>query len=213
MFLSLPIVDVVLPLSSKQLAFFDYGLKYVPPCQSRFSRRSIDEIIEQEYKKLQQRISDNLFNYCMKSSDQRAIEHFASLKQLLQRLYTTSLSRRVAARAQFNHNMVKSIQRRLKQSNIIVRSTDKSKVFYFTSTSDFERKAHQYMTRTNAYQEITSGRCPLADDLNTVTTLLDSLFKNGRITKDQLKQMQPNIHKLELAHLYFIPKTHKVAKE
>ena len=77
----------------------------------------------------------------------------------------------MAARAQYNHNMVKFIKRRLQQSNIIVRPTDKSKVFYFTSTSDFERKAHEYMTRTNAYQEITSGRCPLADDLNTATTL------------------------------------------
>ena len=93
MFLSLPIVDVVLPLSSEQLAFFDYGLKYVPPCQSRFSRRPIDEIIEQEYKKLKQRISDNLFNYCMTASDQRAIDHFASMKQLTSTtLYYTIIS-------------------------------------------------------------------------------------------------------------------------
>ena len=52
MFLSLPIIDVHLPLSTEQLAFLDYGLKYVPPCQSRFSRHSMNEIIEQEYTKL-----------------------------------------------------------------------------------------------------------------------------------------------------------------
>ena len=211
-FLSLPIIDVHLPLSAEQLAFLDYGLKYVPPCQSRFSRHSINEIIEQEYTKLHKQISDNLFNYCITASDQRAIDHFVSMKQLLQQLYTTPLPPRIAARAQYNHWMVKSIQYRLQQSNIIVRPTDKSKVFYFTSKNDFERKAHEYMIRTNAYEEITSGKCPLADDLQAVTSLLDSLLKNGRITRSQYKQMQPNIHKLELAHLYFIPKAHKVEK-
>ena len=155
MFLSLPIVDAVLPLSLEQLAFFDCGLKYVPLCQSRFSRQPIDEVIKQKYKKLKQRIADNIFNYCMSASDQRAIDHFASMKQLLQRLYTAPLSSKVTARAQCNHNMVKSIKRRLQQSNIIVRPTDKSQVFYFTSASDFERKAHEYVTRTNV--------CPVVD--------------------------------------------------
>ena len=212
MFLSLPIIDVPSPLSAEQLVFLDYGLKYVPPCRSRFSRQSITEIIEQEYKKLHKRISDNLYNYCITSSDQRAVDHFASMKQLLQQLYTTPLPSRIAARAQYNHRMVKSIQYRLQQSDIIVRPTDKSKVFYFTSKNDFERKAHEYMMRTNAYEQITSSKCPLADDLQAVTTLLDSLLKNGRITRSQYKQMQPNIHQLELAHLYFIPKAHKATK-
>ena len=68
------------------------------------------------------------------------------------------------------------------------------------------------MIQTNAYEEITSGICPLVDDLQRVTSLLESLAKNGRITRSQYKQMQPDIHKLELAHLYFIPKAHKVKK-
>ena len=130
MFLSLPMIDVPLPLSAEQLAFLDYGLKYGPPCQSRSGRHSINEIIEQEYKKLHKRISDNLYNYYITSSDQRAIDHFAALKELLQQLYTTPLSPRIAARAHDTHRMVKSIQHRLQQSNIIVRPTDKSKVFY-----------------------------------------------------------------------------------
>jgi len=213
MFLSLPIVDVTLPLSSQQKAFFDYGLKYVPPCQSRFHHRSIEKIIEREYKRLHERITKNLGEYCTTASDQRAIEHFASLQQLLQRLYTTPLSKKLFVRAQYNDRMVKSIRHRLKKSNVIVRPTDKSKVFYFADANDFERKVMEYMTKTNAYQEISSGRCPLADDLNAVTTLLDGLHKNKRISKDQLKDMQPDIHKLELAHLYFIPKAHKVGKE
>ena len=57
MFLSLPMIDVPLPLSAEQLAFLDYGLKYGPPCQSRSGRHSINEIIEQEYTKLHKQIS------------------------------------------------------------------------------------------------------------------------------------------------------------
>ena len=109
--------------------------------------------------------------------------------------------------------MVKSIKHRLQQANIIVRPTDKSKVFYFTSKIDFERKAHEYMTRTNAYEEVTGGKSPLNDDLQAVTKLLDLLLKSDRITRDQHKQMEPDIHKLELAHLYFIPKAHKVTQK
>ncbi|CAF1464363.1 unnamed protein product [Rotaria sordida] len=65
------------------------------------------------------------------------------------------------------------------------------------------------MSKTNAYQEITSGICPLADDLHSVLTLLDYLLKHNRITKEQYKQMYPNLKTLELAHIYFNLKVHK----
>ena len=130
MFISLPIVNVPLPLSSEQLAFLDYGLKYVQPCRSRFSQQLINEIIKQVYTKIHKRISDNLYNYCITSSDQRAVDQFVSMKQLLQQLYTTPLPPRLAARVQYNHRMVQSIKHRLQQANVIVRPTDKSKVFY-----------------------------------------------------------------------------------
>ncbi|CAF2880042.1 unnamed protein product [Rotaria sp. Silwood2] len=65
------------------------------------------------------------------------------------------------------------------------------------------------MTKTNAYQEITSGICPLADNLHLVILLLDHLRGRKDITYEQCKQMYPNIKKLELTHIYFNLKVHK----
>ncbi|CAF1534896.1 unnamed protein product, partial [Rotaria sordida] len=65
------------------------------------------------------------------------------------------------------------------------------------------------MTKTNAYQEITNGICSLADDLHSVLTLLDYLLKHNRITKEQYKQMYPNLKTLDLAHIYLNLKVHK----
>ncbi|CAF4213153.1 unnamed protein product, partial [Rotaria sordida] len=34
------------------MSIFIKGLKYIPPCQSRFSRQSIDDIVNEQYKTL-----------------------------------------------------------------------------------------------------------------------------------------------------------------
>ncbi|CAF5120860.1 unnamed protein product [Rotaria sp. Silwood1] len=65
------------------------------------------------------------------------------------------------------------------------------------------------MNKTNAYNEITSGICPLANDLHLVILLLDHLLERNAITKEQYKQMYPNLKTLELAHIYFNLKVHK----
>ena len=42
--------------------------------------------------------------------------------------------------------------------------------------------------KTNAYQEVTNGICPLADDLHSVLTLLDYLLRNNRMNKKHIKE-------------------------
>ena len=68
----------------------------------------------------------------------------------------------------------------------------------------------KYMIDTEAYQELTSGRCPLADNYEAVRSLLQELVKRKAINRDEHKMMLPKFDTLELAHLYFIPKVHKV---
>ena len=88
-----------------------------------------------------------------------------------------------------------------KRPDIVIRPPDKRKGFYLGNTADFERKAIKYMTDTEAYQELTSGRCPLADNYHAVRSLLQELLKRKAINRDQHKMMFPKFDTLEL-HIY-----------
>ena len=67
------------------------------------------------------------------------------------------------------------------------------------------------MHETNAYREITSGINPCYDHVQIVLSLIDPMLKNKEINLNLWKQyMRPNLITTELAHLYFIPKPHKV---
>jgi hypothetical protein len=62
----------------------------------------------------------------------------------------------------------------------------------------------------SAYEEVKNGKCPLADNLSTVVQLLDKLLKSKAINQKQYSMMMPKKDKIELGHLYFLPKPHKV---
>jgi len=51
---------------------------------------------------------------------------------------------------------------------------------------------------------------PFNETLEKVIALLNRLCLEKRISKTQHQQMMPDRSKVELAHLYFNPKTHKV---
>ena len=68
------------------------------------------------------------------------------------------------------------------------------------------------MIKTNAYQEITDGRCPLAENLRAVQTLLKYLVMKRVLTIQQHNKLSPDLNKLELAHYHGLPKPHKVTR-
>ena len=92
----------------------------------------------------------------------------------------------------------------------MVRRTDKNKVFYIGKAADFKRKAEDYMLKTEAYEEITNGRCPLADNLNSVKTLLNYLVTKKALIKTQADRLSPKSDNSELGHYHDLPKPHKV---
>jgi hypothetical protein len=115
-------------------------------------------------------------------------------------------------RAQKEYLLVKNICKQLHstRSNMILRRIDKSKVFHLGSRDDYQQKAYNYMTKTAAYEEAKNGKCPLADNLSLVIKLLDGLLKKKVINRKQWSTMMPHKDKVELGHLYFLPKPHKV---
>ena len=208
---SSPIIEVASSLSTKQLSYLTKGLKYVPPCQNHFSNQSIATIITQEHQNIVQAFKNGLHKYQISISDQRAQDFFTAIENLLRQLYTTPLPYKLQIRGKYEHHMIRSIQRQIKQSNIIIRPTDKSKVFHLGSTEDHHRKALEYMQKTNAYEEVLNGVNPYLDHLRAVLALIDPLLKNKAINLEVWKhKMRPDPKTIELAHLYFIPKPHKV---
>ncbi|CAF1054735.1 unnamed protein product [Rotaria sordida] len=162
---SLPFIEVDLNLSPQEMSMFNNGLKYVIPCQSQFSSKSIEQLVSEQYQK---------------------------------------------KRAKHEYKIVQSIRHLLRdRSDIVIRRTDKSKVFYIGKATDFARKSEEYMLKTKAYQEITSGRCPLSDMLYAVQTLLSSLVTQKALSFQQYSKISPRLNKLELGHYHGLPKPHK----
>ena len=189
-----------------------YGPKYVPRCQSYFSLSSIDKIIVREFDRISSVIMNCLTMNCVSISDDRAKLFFGSLKHLIGQLYKEKLPLKLFRSVQREQLIVRNIryQLNLRTNQTILRRTDKSKVFHLGSSTDYEQKALMYMMKTQAYEEIENGRCPLKDNLLFVIDLLDKLLKANAINKKQWSQMIPDKNKVELGHLYFLPKPHKV---
>jgi hypothetical protein len=202
---------VDLNLTSQQMQMFINGLKYVLPCQSRFSRRPMKDIVNEQFQNMSTVVKNCLGDHRMSASDERAKEAFQELQHILHELYTKRSSRKIQKRAQYENKIVRMIKRMLNErSDIVIRRTDKSKVFYIGNRDEFVRKAEEYMSKTEAYEEIRDGRCPLADNLQAVRTLLGYLLTKQVLTKQQHNRMLPNLNKLELGHYYGLPKPHKV---
>lgn len=187
------------------------GLKYVIPCQSRFSQVTSGEILKKQYLQVSNTVKDCLRDNKISTTNEHAKRAFLALQQVFFGLQNEKISKRLSSRAQHEYRTVRSIQRLLQQRpDIVIRRTDKSKVFYIGRAADFIRKSEEYMLKTSAYEQITSGRCPLADNLSAVQTLLDFLHKKGVLTKAQFNWLSPKLNQLELAHYHGLPKPHKV---
>ncbi|CAF3332147.1 unnamed protein product [Rotaria sp. Silwood2] len=210
---SSPIIEVHLKLAPEQLTLLSRGSKYVSSCQSQFYKKEKNQIIEEEHKNIIGTIEEffRQRSYCI--SEKRIKEFSLDLQNLLQCLYTKKLARKLSLRAKREHKLIMSIHCYLqKYQQVILRRTDKSKVFHLGDANDYQRKVREYMQETEAYEEIPSGISPLAVNLKQVISLLDHLYyaETPCITKKQYEAMYPKENDIELSHLYFIPKPHKI---
>ena len=187
------------------------GFKYVTPCQSQFSRQSIEQILTEQYQNISSIVKNCLQDHRIPNNKERNEKIFSELQHMLYELQCEKIPQTLAKRAQHEYNVVRSIQRRLRQrSDIVIRRTDKNKVFFIGKAADFERKAEEYMLKTEAYEEIANGICPLKQNSNSVKAVLDYLLTKKGITKKLYNQLCPKEDKSELGHFHGLPKPHKV---
>ena len=154
------------------------GFKYIIPCQRQLcSRKSIDTIIDEQYDKVSKAVKSCLQDSNIYYADVRGKYAFSILQQLIRDIYSKPVPQHVIKHAKYEYRIVRSIRNLLKQRpNIVIRRTDKSKVFYIGKLDDFERKSQEYMEETQAYEQIIDQHCPLADNLRALHTLRKWIF-------------------------------------
>ncbi|CAF3918662.1 unnamed protein product [Adineta steineri] len=209
--LSSPIIEVAPYPSLNYIQYLANGLPFIPICQSHFSNLPITTRLTKQYDAFVNCFKNSFYDNRISSSDQRANDFFASIKDLLLISHTTPLPSKLLARARYEQQMIQTIKHTRNKHHIIIQRSDKSKVFHLASANSYHDKSLMYMEKTRAYQEIHSGINPIKDHYDHILTILKPLLNKKVINFSIWKQyMYPNIQTIELPHLYFIPKPHKI---
>jgi hypothetical protein len=104
--------------------------------------------------------------------------------------------------------IVKRLVHRFRLSNIILRKTDKSKVFHLGTVDHYRKQSDEYMSNTKAYVCLDTND-PLPSLIERTNKYLLNLRLAKWITQKQYEQLCVNTAESELAHLYYLPKAHK----
>ena len=105
--------------------------------------------------------------------------------------------------------IVKRLKNKLRSHNVILQKTDKSKVFHLGKLDDYQKKSQEYMEKTQAYKCL-SDHNPLPDLIQRTNKYLLDLRLAKWITQKQYEMLSINPTEVELAHLYYLPKAHKL---
>ncbi|CAF3732621.1 unnamed protein product [Rotaria sp. Silwood1] len=100
------------------------------------------------------------------------------------------------------------LQKRIEATQTVLRKTDKSKVFHLGKFDDYKEKAQAYMIKTKAYQDLGTNNL-LESLVERTNEFIFGLWYNKHITQKQYEKLKVNKEEAELAHLYFLPKSHK----
>ncbi|CAF1097599.1 unnamed protein product [Adineta ricciae] len=161
--------------------------------------------------------------YEKKVSPGRPVKDFISeLDLLLQNLHESSAiphhyqshiicNKKIKKKKKINyHRLLKRLKFKFKLNSIILRKTDKSKVFHLGTSDEYDKKSMEYMNRTKAYQCLGSINNPLPDLITRTNKYLLDLRFIKWITQKQYEQLcLKQTDDIELAHLYYLPKSHK----
>ena len=126
----------------------------------------------------------------------------------------------IQQRALYEKQLVQSVRKHLKANNLILRRTvDNQNTFYMGNMKDFEDKADEYLTKTDAFEvnETINEKNHkktheyLTKIVKKMNSELDNIFTNKRFHKDLLKKLFIGMGKIELPYLYFLPDVSKVS--
>ena len=181
------------------------GPRFIFDDPSTASRRRTTELAT-----LKRKIETRFFE--KKVSPGRPVNEFISeLDVLLQKLHNQSGSNQsftIKSTKNFKR-LVKRLKYKIRSASTILRKSDKSKVFHLGKVDDYEKKSEEYMAKTQAYKCLGTDD-PLPDLIQCTNRYLLDLRLAKWITQKQYEKLCINPNEVELAHLYYLPKPHKI---
>lgn len=216
-FLSPTIVDTSQKLSDRQLQLLNRGPSYVPPCQWRVPSSSTsavladdDDIVKKQYLPLKRQVV-HLLNKCHVNIA-RSMEVERRINELFQHCFSVGPSTQLVERAIDEGKLVRSIRRSLKRNDLVLRRTaDQTNTFYVTDACMFERKADEYLARTDAYERLldvdehTHGSNEMKEMVESMNAALEMLKTKKTLPADLVQTLLTNPNKVQLPRLYFLP--------
>ncbi|CAF5049540.1 unnamed protein product, partial [Rotaria magnacalcarata] len=152
-FSSFLIIDAIHQFSEKQLQLLNRGPTYVPPCQTSIlsSCHSMDDIVERKYAPLKHQLnslfSKHHINIALSLEIQQKIsDQFADS-------FSVPIPSDLHQRALYEDRLILSIRYYLKKNNLILRRTaDNMNTFYLGNRQEFETRAYDYVSKSDAYK-------------------------------------------------------------
>ncbi|CAM4974414.1 unnamed protein product [Rotaria socialis] len=207
--------EVILNVNDHSLAMIGHEYlsrhgNYIRP--NRTALRSYKErvkIVQEQHEIMINQMILRLSEKCHINAKSNIFKQFSErLQACLMRHYMAPLPFIEHVRAQRDLQTMKLIRRKLKKNQLLLRETDKGGNLYVAHVNEFEEKAIEYRMKTGAYEELSSS--PIEEILSKVTRLLNDLHaKPNQISPQQYKKMIPSRLTVELAYMYYNPKTHK----
>ncbi|CAM4957216.1 unnamed protein product [Rotaria socialis] len=142
-----------------------------------------------------------------KAASRRRTTELAVLKRKIEARFFTK--KKQAPRKQKNYGrLIKRLKHKLRSTNIVIKKTDKSKVFHLGKLQDYHKKSEEYMEKTEAY-ECLHQNDPLPNLIESTNKYLLKLRLDNWITQKQYEQLSIKKDEVELAHLFYLSKAHK----
>ncbi|CAF4858579.1 unnamed protein product [Rotaria socialis] len=104
--------------------------------------------------------------------------------------------------------LVKRLKHKIRSASLVLQKTDKSKVFHLGTRQHYQKKSNEYMEKTEAYQWL-GVNDPLPNLIERTNKYLLDLRLAHWITQKQYELLCVKPSEAKLAHLYYLPKTHK----
>ncbi|CAF2243612.1 unnamed protein product, partial [Rotaria magnacalcarata] len=209
------IIDGIHQFSDKELQLLNRGPTYVPPCQISISSsdQSIDDVVKKKYAPLKHQLSYLFSKYHINIALSMEIEQ--KISDQFTDLFSVPIPSNLQQRALYEKHLLQSIRYSLNANNLILRRTaDNMNTFYLGNLQEFETKAYDYLSKSDAYKVLlnkdkgNSGQQwqgQLKEMVESMNLLLESLKNHKAINIDLFNRLLVDASKVKLPCLYFLP--------